>query len=309
MTYNNEEFIEETLQSIFKQNTDFSYEIVVGDDCSTDNTLSIINKYSKKHPNLFAIEKNPNQLGILKNFKATLDRCNGKYIFDIAGDDIIKTEDALQKIMNVFRANPTLGFVDSGYDKFLVSSNKCISFINKNTITIDNEKYRDSIFLGKVIPVGVCYNKEALYKYVDFDFFIQKNITIEDYPILVSLVSNCEFGRVDESLHEYRLHLESYTQTPSFERAHFLRNQMLELFNFFKTKYNFSEKLNRIFLENHNKSLLFLSGVYQNKSVGRETYKSIKNKSLRDFIHYLASQYPLVRSIIKLRKKLLFKAL
>ena len=57
MTYNNEEFIEDTLKSILKQQCDFDYEIVVGDDASTDNTLKIINTYSAKHPNLFKIKK------------------------------------------------------------------------------------------------------------------------------------------------------------------------------------------------------------------------------------------------------------
>lgn len=305
MTYNNEEFIEDTLKSILKQQCDFDYEIVVGDDASTDNTLKIINTYSAKHPNLFKIKKNKNQLGILKNFKATLDRCSGTYIFDIAGDDIIKTDDAMQRIVDVFKANPELGFVDSGYDKLFVSTNKLIPFFNKKTIQSNPKNYRDSIFLGRVIPVGICYHKEALYKYVDFDFFIDRNITIEDYPILVNLVSNCKFKSVNASLHEYRIHQDSYTQSPSFERAKFLRYQMLELFNFFKAKYNFSEKLSNLFLKNHYKSLLFLSGVYQNKVVGKESFKSIRNKGFRDYIHFLASQYPIIRSLIRLRKKII----
>lgn len=307
MTFNNEDFIEDTLKSILKQKCSFNYEIVIGDDCSTDNTLNIINKYSEKYPNLFVIKRNSSQLGILKNFKATLDRCRGNYIFDIAGDDIIKTNNALQQIIDVFKTNPEFGFVDSGYDKFFISSNKYISYINKSTIEASTKEYRNNVFLGRVIPIGICYNRKALYKYMDFDNFINKNITIEDYPILVNLAYHCEFGRINKSLHEYRIHDNSYTQTPSFERAHFLRNQMLELFVFFKDKYNFTEVLSTNFLENHNKSLLFLSGVYQKKTIGRQTFKAIKNKSIKDIIHYLASQYPVVRSIIRFRKRFLFK--
>ena len=88
ITFNNEKYIEETLQSIIKQKVDFNYEIVVGDDCSTDGTLEIINNYAAKYPNLFKVLKNEKQLGILENFKSTLDRCDGIYIFDIAGDDM-----------------------------------------------------------------------------------------------------------------------------------------------------------------------------------------------------------------------------
>src|SRR5690606_20748885 len=114
ITYNNEKHIEETLQSILKQKVDFNYEIVVGDDCSTDDTLNIINKYQLAHPNLFNIKKNDKQLGILGNFKATLDRCNGLYIFDIAGDDLLTHEHALQKMVDILKEKNNLGFVDSG---------------------------------------------------------------------------------------------------------------------------------------------------------------------------------------------------
>ncbi len=65
ITFNNEGHIEETLQSILKQKTTFSYEIVVGDDCSTDNTLNIIDKYAKKKPELFKVKKNERSLGII----------------------------------------------------------------------------------------------------------------------------------------------------------------------------------------------------------------------------------------------------
>ena len=97
ITYNNERHIEKTLQSILKQEIDVPYEIVVGDDRSTDHTFEIINRYALKHPDLFNILQNPQQLGILENFKTTLDRCRGTYVFDIAGDDFIENPDALQK--------------------------------------------------------------------------------------------------------------------------------------------------------------------------------------------------------------------
>ena len=76
ITFNNEKHIEETLQSILKQKVDFNYEIVVGDDCSTDATLSIIETYKNKHPKLFTVFKNKSQLGILKNFKSTINLDN-----------------------------------------------------------------------------------------------------------------------------------------------------------------------------------------------------------------------------------------
>jgi glycosyltransferase involved in cell wall biosynthesis len=304
IAYNNEKHIEDTLKSIIKQKCSFNFEIVVGDDCSTDKTFEIINYYANNHPKLFNALQNTSQLGILKNFKTTLDRCKGDFIFNFDGDDIVKSVDAFQKIVDILKHNPNFGFVDSGYDRLLTDENITLKFDNKKSILASKELYKKYITLGKVIPVGICFNKELLYKYVDFDFYIKQNITIEDYPILVDMVMNCDFGKINESLHLYRVHSSSYSHIKSFERIYFLNNQMLKLFNHFKVKYDFSEKLTETYLETHYKSVVFNSGKYEQKEVGRKSFKAIKNKTLLDVIHYLASQYPFVRNIIRLKKKL-----
>ena len=48
VTYNHERYIEECIQSIFEQNMDFEYEILIGDDCSKDGTIEILKKYENK---------------------------------------------------------------------------------------------------------------------------------------------------------------------------------------------------------------------------------------------------------------------
>ena len=78
---------------------------VIAEKC----TAHLFIKDLQKNPDLFKVVKNDTQLGILRNFKTTLDRCDGIYVFDIAGDDIIKTVNALQKMINVFKNNDSLG--------------------------------------------------------------------------------------------------------------------------------------------------------------------------------------------------------
>ena len=60
-TYNHENYIEKALDSIFMQVTDYSYEVLVGEDCSTDNTRKVLKRYENQHLDL--VEK-----GILKIF-------------------------------------------------------------------------------------------------------------------------------------------------------------------------------------------------------------------------------------------------
>ena len=297
ITYNSSAYIKETLDSILKQDVNFKYEIVVGDDNSSDNTLSIINQYASRYPNIFHIKKNDVQLGILKNFKSTLDRCKGNYVFDIAGDDILKSKFALQKMVDVLRSDKRLGFVDSGFDSFFEDKNKTAYFSNKANITCTVDKYRESIFSGRVAPIGICFNRELLYKHVDFDTYSKMNITIEDYPILVDLTQNTAFARIEESLHIYRVHDSSFSHQKSFKDQYFLLNQMKRLFDFFSEKYNFETTL----IENYNKAYLkrglYFTAFYEEKSLGKEFFSKLEDKSWRDYVHFLISQNKIARKL------------
>ena len=305
ITYNNEKHIEETLQSILKQKVDFNYEIVVGDDCSMDKTLEIINTYANIYPNIFKILKNDKQLGILGNFKCTLDRCRGKYVFDIAGDDLLKTEDALQKMVSVLQSDPSLGFVYSGFDRLEDHNNKITPFKDKDVFSISKDEFKISVLYGKANPITLCYNKTHLYEYVDFDTYLKMGLTIEDHPIFVDLVMQTDFIRIKESLHIYRAHGNSYSHKKDFKELIFQKQEIKKLFDYFSNKYHFSKQLIDEYSENHNKELLFLAGYFKNKTLGKETFPKINSKSPHDFIHYYASQYQWIRKLISLRKRIL----
>ncbi len=300
ITYNNQNHIEATLESIINQKVDFIYEIVVGDDCSTDNTLEIISQYKNRYPELFKIKKNDSQLGILKNFKATLDRCAGDYVFDIAGDDFLKNKYALQKMVSILRNDNNLGFVDSGFDKLYEDSGRIMHFANKKTLESSKDLYKEQLLLGRINPIGICFNKKHLYQFVDFDTYLKTEITIEDYPILVDLAMNTNFETINESLHTYRIHGNSYSHTKSFENHYFLKRQMKRLFEHFCVKYQFNQGITNTFNQDYYKEILFLAGYFQKKELGKKTYNMIKAKSIKDHIHYFASQSPLFRRLVSI---------
>ena len=270
LTYNNEKHIERTLLSILKQETVFKFEIVIGDDYSTDTTESIIIKYKKQYPEIINYQRNRKQLGILKNFKETLDRCHGKYIFDIAGDDLLKHTYSLQKMVDTIQQDDRIGFVDSGYDEFYEKTKKTKTHLNKLMLSCSVEDYKTQLLLGKIIPIGICYNKHYLYKYVDFDKYIKMGITIEDYPILVDLVMNTRFDRIEESLHIYRIHKHSYSHQQNFDSQVFIKNQMLNLVSYFSKKYNLSPKLYINYKNDYYKGMLYLAGFFGKKKFGKK---------------------------------------
>lgn len=296
LTYNSEKYIEATIQSILKQKTSFNFEIVIGDDKSTDNTPNILTKFSEEYPNIINYKRNEEQLGILKNFKATLDRCKGKYILDIAGDDLLKHQYSLQKLVDVFEKNPNLGFVDSGYDTYYEKTKKTVLFANKTIINYSKNKYKETLLLGKITPIGTCYKRQALYDYVDFDTYIQNETVFEDYPILVDLVMNTDFDRINKSLFVYRIHSGSYSNKKDFKLQLDLKEQMLTLVKFFVKKYHLPEIVLEDYQKLSCKSKLHTAGYFGDKTLGKSMFKSLKgHRTTSDFLNYLSSQFFLFR--------------
>lgn len=87
ITYNHEAFIRQTLDSFLMQQTDFPFEIVVADDCSTDKTQDIIREYAKARPDIIKPILRKKNIGAVPNSTASLQAAQGKYIALCEGDD------------------------------------------------------------------------------------------------------------------------------------------------------------------------------------------------------------------------------
>ncbi|WAI00830.1 glycosyltransferase family 2 protein [Methanogenium organophilum] len=110
-TYNGERYLEEQLVSIANQ-TRLPDELVICDDGSTDDTIKIANEISKQLPFFVRIYENPDNLGVTKNFEKAIKLCKGDIIFLSDQDDILMPE-KIEKILNVFRNEPDIGYVFS----------------------------------------------------------------------------------------------------------------------------------------------------------------------------------------------------
>ena len=85
-TYNHESFISDCLDSILTQDYE-NFEIIVGDDASTDNNQEILLEYKDRYPNIIKLVLHEKNIGITNNCNSILPLCNGRYIASIGGDD------------------------------------------------------------------------------------------------------------------------------------------------------------------------------------------------------------------------------
>ena len=87
ITYNKVDYIRSAIESVLMQKTTCKYEIVIGDNQSTDGTKDVLYEYWKKYPEKIALILNDQNLGLTANMYNTMRKCKGKYIIILYGDD------------------------------------------------------------------------------------------------------------------------------------------------------------------------------------------------------------------------------
>lgn len=106
ITYNHENYIGHTLESILMQDFEGTMEILVGDDCSTDKTRDVIMEYVNLNPGRITPILREKNLGATKNSIDVIERARGKYLAFLEGDDFWTDNSKLQKQVEFLNENP-----------------------------------------------------------------------------------------------------------------------------------------------------------------------------------------------------------
>lgn len=105
IAYNQEEYIEEAIESVLMQKVNFSYEILIGDDASSDKTARILDDYQERYPELIKVFHRKKNLGMCRNSYDLFGKCKGKYVAKLEGDDYWTYELKLQTQVDFLEAH------------------------------------------------------------------------------------------------------------------------------------------------------------------------------------------------------------
>lgn len=105
-TYNQERFIAQAIESALAQVTDFDYEIVIGEDCSTDQTRSVVYGYRDRFPDRIRMLTWEQNLGLMGNFPQAFLQCRGEHFACLDGDDYWTSPGKLQRQVDLLDAHP-----------------------------------------------------------------------------------------------------------------------------------------------------------------------------------------------------------
>lgn len=199
VTYNQKEFIRQALDSILMQRCNFAFEILIGEDCSTDGTREICLEYATQYPDIIVLELNSHNKGFLDNYFDLLAKTRGKYLADCGGDDFWLDENRLQQQVEYLENNPETGLI-AGNWMILEDSTGVLK--NATTPSVNNwfhpshfgsaavASYLNSSQLPKILLSASCFRadwaKEALLNHPGL--FRGVDATCEDLPLTMSML-------------------------------------------------------------------------------------------------------------------------
>jgi glycosyltransferase involved in cell wall biosynthesis len=267
-TYNGGRFLKEQLDSILNQTLKVD-EIIVCDDISTDNTLTILEEYSNKSPNLFKIYKNEKNLRSVKNFEKAISLCRGDVIF-LSDQDDIWIPKKVEYYVQYFNENNEIKVLAS--NGFCIDENSIIhekysvwdvpSFLLENNIKFD---YYSLISYVSNIATGasIAIRKEMVARILPFP--IIPNFHHDEWIAIISSKEN-SFELLNGKYFYYRTHLNQQVGGVFYNNSKKVKKSLIETFNIYQEKntyISFKRKLKKLchaYIRNHN--LLVASSGY-----------------------------------------------
>lgn len=153
LCHNFEKYIEECVSSVISQTTNFGVQIYIVDDCSTDNTFSIINEKYKEIKNVHIFQSPKNQ-GVTKNIKYMLEKVNTPYVFLLDGDDFLIDNNYFQRAIDFLENHPNFSLYCTGYKRLyndgVVEPIDSHFTSNIENITIDDLLITNHVGLARV---------------------------------------------------------------------------------------------------------------------------------------------------------------
>lgn len=218
--YNVEQTIRQALDSILAQRTVYPYEIILGENCSSDGTLTICREYADKYENitLLAHEKN---LGGVGNWIRCVKQGTGKYIMICDGDDYWHNPEKIQIEVDYMEAHPECVLLHTDINRLNNQTGKIRQdYYKTNGIVQPEGRVQYEVFTGKVSIANVtsCYRRTVFEQHVPTDKFLELGLLGDDYPTWVILAAYGDVRYIPISTATYRTGQQSLTHEVNYDQ-------------------------------------------------------------------------------------------
>lgn len=247
ITYNHAPFIAQAIEGVLQQKANFPFELVIGEDCSTDGTREIVFEYQKKYSAIIRVITSDENVGMMKNGYRTLMACQGKYIAFCEGDDYWHHPMKLQKQVDYLENHQYCGLICSDYDVLYIGSGKRIESWNREHGR-DPSKIREKAYILRGTPTSgiltctVVMRRDLVLMVIESDPFLYQNEAqpCGDTPLWFEISYLGGIAYIDESFSTYNRHTESATRNPDIKKVLRTSISMKEQMLYLIEKYNLS---------------------------------------------------------------------
>jgi len=240
-TYQQKDYIEECLESLLKQETDFPYEIIVGEDGSIDGTREICIDYAKKNQDKIRLFLRDRNISVYHEDKRHITRfngpfsrssCRGKYLALCEGDDYWSDIRKLQKQVDYMEDHKECGLV---FGHALVFSEQEKDYIGLTGKEING--FNDLIKKNTIPTVTVLYQKGILNEYDREIKPLSKHWTQGDYPIWLYIAMKSKIHMLHETLAVYRKRKNSISHSVSIRKRILFINNSFSIRKYYYSLY------------------------------------------------------------------------
>jgi glycosyltransferase involved in cell wall biosynthesis len=250
ITYNHASFVARAIERVLRQKTAFPFELVIGEDHSTDGTREIVFEYQAKYPHIIRIVSSDKNVGIQKNAYRTMKACRGKYIAFCEGDDYWVRTDKLKLQVEYLESHLECGMVSADCDIYYNKSGNFKRNYNHNHGFQSSINLTAEQVLWRWLPIWTCtvMIRHSLYEQiVENDPYLHQDaaLPLGDIQLWFETAMISEVTYIPETLATYRVLSESVSRSRDVIKNLRFDQSLCDVRLYLCDKYNLSENCQR----------------------------------------------------------------
>ena len=267
LTYNHRDYIEEAIDSVLAQITNFPIQLVIADDFSLDGTREIVLKYQEQYPDKIKLILQNKNVGASRNNISLFENLEGKYVAALEGDDYWTDPYKLQKQVDFLENNEEYGLVHADINSYNQSSQKFTYNANKNQSNTREASTKEELFSrllegDYLIRTATVVFRNSLLQAIPPN---KIEFLMGDTPLWLDLSQITKFKYFDEVNTVYRVLPESASKSVDQKKLARFRLSIIEMQIYYLKKYNYVIK--EKFKKRYNKSILNYILFYDSKYI------------------------------------------
>ena len=294
LTYNHAPYIAKAIECVLAQKTNFPFELVIGEDCSTDGTREIVLDYAQRFPEIIHVITSNQNVGVRNNSKRVNQALRGKYIAFCEGDDYWHRDDKLQLQVEYLEHHPECGLICSDYNQFYTKTGReQLNYFKESGKKIDKSPSISDILSGNggILTCTVVTRKELFEKVRAEDPFLHQSdhFKMGDVQLWAELSLYAKVHRIEDSLATRNLLQESLTQSKDIARVLRFWLSNSEMCVYLCDKHDLPKQIRDSHIRNFRRNSLRLACYEGNRQLAESVKKKYPGFSIKDILWYYAT--------------------